>query len=638
MGRRKVLRAALAQINTTVGALQENSALVKTAYYQAIDAGASLVIFPELTLTGYPPEDLLLKPSFLEDTRAALEGLLPCMTRGVVIIGYTESTSEGPRNSAAVIAAARILDVYHKCTLPNYGVFDERRYFIPGTRCPVYELGPWRIAVNICEDLWVTAGVPTVQAKQGQANLMINLSASPYHAHKGAVREAWVSQQARHFGIPILYTNLTGGQDELVFDGQSLAVDGSGHLLARAPQFAPHILLVDLPVPLANGARGSAARDSAPGVGTDPAAAALQLDPFALPLAEDLFALRASDLPEVMVTPQAPRASDSSKGTIAPEGPRKESAAEAIAPVQHSCLSHGRIHPVLGDEQEVYCSLILGLRDYVQKNTFRGVVIGLSGGIDSALTAVIAADALGPDAVVGISMPTNYTADASRAGAAGLARNLGIEFHEIPITGLFHEMVRQLAPLMHNAPPDVTEENIQARLRGTILMAYSNKRGHLVLATGNKSEVAVGYCTLYGDMVGGFSVLKDVLKTSVYRLARWRNAQSAQHPPIPADTLSRPPSAELRPNQKDTDSLPPYETLDPIVKALVEDESSPRQIVSAGYNRELVDRIFRMIQGNEYKRRQAAPGIKITPRAFGRDRRYPLTNRYRTESRGSAGS
>jgi NAD+ synthase (glutamine-hydrolysing) len=592
------LRVALAQVNTTVGDLPGNRELVEEAYRKAVLAGASVIVFPELTLTGYPPEDLLLKPAFLDDTRACLEALAPQITRGIAIVGWIEASSEGPRNAAAILARGRVRDVYRKCTLPNYGVFDEKRYFAPAQRCPVYDAGPWRIAVNICEDVWARGGVPALQACAGKANLMLNLSASPYHARKGRVREHLIRFRARELGLPIAQTNLVGGQDELVFDGQSLISDAAGAVIARAPQFLPHVLLVDVPLPGAP-ATARAARplleDEPPGA-VPPPAAALELDVVDL-----------NDLADEL------RAVPGNAGASSP--------AEWIS-AQHTW-------PTLADEEEVYCALTLGLSDYVRKNGFRGVVIGVSGGIDSALTAAIAADALGPDAVVGISMPSGYTSVGTRHDARRVAENLGIAFHEIPIGGLFAQTLRELRPMLDDRPPDVTEENIQARIRGMILMAFSNKFGHLVLATGNKSEVAVGYCTLYGDMVGGFSVLKDVLKTQVYRLAEWRNAQSPAAPPIPVDTIARPPSAELRPDQKDTDSLPPYETLDPIVKALVEDDAAPGDLLARGFDERMIERVFAMIQGNEYKRRQAAPGIKITPRAFGRDRRYPLTNRYR---------
>lgn len=569
------LRAALAQINTTVGDLAGNRTLAERAYAQAVAAGAHLILFPELTLAGYPPEDLLLKPSFLEDARDGLERFASQVSAGLVIIGFPEQTPAGIHNSAALISGGRILDIYQKCALPNYGVFDEQRYFTPGQRGPIYEAWGLRLAVNICEDLYVPDGIAARQAREGAPDLMVNLSASPYHARKGSWREELIRTRARSFGCPILYANLVGGQDELIFDGQSFMVAGNGELLARAAQFTEDLLIVDLNLA---GTRTSGA--AAPPV--------------------------RSGTPPIERVPL----------TVAPAGPIASPAPVGIA-------------APLSEDEEIYNALILGLRDYVAKNGFRGVVIGVSGGIDSALTAVIAADALGPEAVIGISMPSDYSSETSRAGAAELASNLGIEFHELSIAALFTQMNAALAEPFQHAAADVTEENIQARLRGTLLMAFSNKLGHLVLATGNKSEVAVGYCTLYGDMVGGYSVLKDVLKTQVYRLAHWRNAQSPDRPPIPEDTLIRPPSAELAPDQKDTDSLPPYEILDPIIRGLVEEETSPRDLVAQGYEREIVDRIFRLIQGNEYKRRQAAPGIKITPRAFGKDRRYPLTNRYR---------
>jgi NAD+ synthase (glutamine-hydrolysing) len=588
------LRIALAQINTTVGDLPGNRALVEEAYRKALAVRASIVVFPELALTGYPPEDLLLKPSFLEDTHASLEALAAKVTRGIVIVGFTQASPEGPRNAAALLAAGRVRHVYRKCTLPNYGVFDEKRHFVPGHLCPVYIVGDWRIALNVCEDLWAAEGVPALQARAGGANLMLNISASPYHARKGRLRERMVRRRARELGVAVLQTNLVGGQDELVFDGQSLAAGAGGHLLARAPQFAPHILLVDLPRP---GAFTPAPEDPGPIESVPPPDGPLELETIPL---EDL----AAELTEIRPEPAEAR--------------RREPA---------EWISVQRVARELAEEEEVYRALELGLADYVRKNGFRGVVIGLSGGIDSALTAVIACDALGPEAVVGISMPTGYSSAATRSDARALAANLAIAFHEIPIERLLRRALEDLRPLLGDRPPDVTEENLQARIRGMILMAFSNRFGHLVLATGNKSEVAVGYCTLYGDMVGGFSVLKDVLKTQVYRLAHWRNAAGGA--PIPPETLTRPPSAELRPDQKDTDSLPPYEILDPIVKSLVEDDAAPRDLLAEGFDAATIERVFAMIQGNEYKRRQAAPGIKITPRAFGRDRRYPLTNRYR---------
>jgi len=608
MAQSDVLRAALVQINTIVGDLPANRKLILDAYRRAIDAGASLVIYPELTFTGYPPEDLLLKPSFSDDTLSSLQKLLPEIQTGVVIVGLTDPCPGGMANGAAIIANGQVRDIYHKCTLPNYGVFDEKRYFQAGSRCPVYEIGPWRIAVNICEDLWVRGGVPKIQVTEGEANLMVNLSASPYWARKGTYREELFRSIARIYQIPILHINQAGGQDELVFDGQSMAVSDSGEILARGPQFESHLMLVDLPAPMES---SSVKTSDTPSI-----KAGTPIDFTAYPLIDSLpdphfdKALKidfpALDLPPAILS------------------------APALVDLPAGSTTLNFVHEILGEEEEIYAALITGLRDYVSKNGFGGVVIGLSGGIDSALTAMIAVDALGADAVVGVSMPTEFSSASSRQGAADLARNLSCQFHEIPISCLFEHMITDLKePLLKDDPFDVTEENIQARLRGAILMAFSNRLGHLVLATGNKSEIAVGYCTLYGDMVGGYAVLKDLLKTEVYRLSRWRNEQSPDSPPIPEDTIIRPPSAELRPDQKDSDSLPKYDQLDPIITALVELEQSPREIIAAGYDKETVNHIFGLIQGNEYKRRQGAPGIKITPRAFGRDRRYPLTNRYR---------
>jgi len=602
--RPETIRVALAQIDTVVGDFARNMERVLAAWEEARDGGAVLCVFPELTLTGYPPEDLLLKPSFLDDSRAALEALAPRITGGLALVGFADPSPAGPRNAAALLAAGTVHAIYHKCTLPNYGVFDEKRYFQPGDRCPVYEIGALRLAVNICEDIWVSGGIAPLQAGPGRATLMANLSASPYHALKGRVRETLVSTRAARLGLPLLQTNLVGGQDELVFDGQSLACDAAGTLLARGPQFAESVVFVDVPMDVP--AHGPATR---PGGGRPPR------DDFTRSLAPENLVLEPLALPVLQAELGA--AGRPARGTGSRDG-AKGSGVRSIS-----------IHPELGEEEEVYRALCLGLADYAGKNGFAGVVLGLSGGIDSALTAVIAADALGPGAVVALSMPSAYSSAETRADARRTAENLGIAFHEIPITAIFERARGELAPIFRGRPSDITEENLQARIRGMLLMAYSNKFGHLVLATGNKSEVAVGYSTLYGDMVGGFSVLKDVLKTHVYRLARWRNALPGGRPPIPESTITRAPTAELRPDQRDTDTLPPYEILDPIVKALVEEDAAPRDLRAAGYDAETVERVFRMIQGNEYKRRQAAPGIKITPRAFGRDRRYPLTNRYR---------
>lgn len=625
------LRIALAQVDTTVGDFPGNVERIVTAWKLASAAGAAITLFPELTLTGYPPEDLLLKPSFLDDSQRFLERLAGRITKGIVLVGFANGSPSGPHNAAALIAGGRVRDVYHKCTLPNYGVFDEKRYFRPGRRCPVYAIGPWRIAVNICEDLWARDGVPAMQAQAGAANLMLNLSASPYHARKGRSRERLVVMRARRLGLPVLQTNLVGGQDELLFDGQSLAADASGRLIARARAFTEQVLLVDIDRAAARDAAESHPAADQPqdergrdehGRDEPEEEASSILGPSDPPPADELVldVVEHPDLAsELTVEPRS----------LAPSTPAPASG--FVATGGAILLSSQTIHPELGEEEEVYRALCLGLADYARKNGFEGVVLGLSGGIDSALTAVIAADALGPQAVVALSMPSQFSSSETREDARETASRLGIRFHEIPIDEIFRDAKSALATVFRGLAADITEENLQARIRGMLLMAFSNKYGHLVLATGNKSEVAVGYCTLYGDMVGGFSVLKDVLKTQVYRLARWRNAQAraGDLPPIPEPTIDRAPSAELKPEQKDTDSLPPYEVLDPLVVAFVEEDASPRDLRAAGHAADLVDRVFAMIQGNEYKRRQAAPGIKITPRAFGRDRRYPLTNRYR---------
>ncbi len=621
------LRLVLAQIDTTVGDLRGNAHLILDAYREALAAGAEMVVFPELALTGYPPEDLLLKPSFLEENTQQLAELAKAIDSAFAVVGYVASDG-GPRNAAALLHEGRVVHSYYKCSLPNYGVFDEKRYFLAGTQCPVYDLGHCRIGISVCEDLWTYDGVPRIQAEAG-AQMLINISASPYHARKVELREAILRTHARRFGIPVAYVNLVGGQDELVFDGGSMVVDSQGRLLARAPQFRSSLVVCDLPLEPAQPSGQSLLRSEEDG-------ARKAFETLVPPQGRDMRALRALSAVRIEVrgTPPVGRAAEGKQiePAEAPDLPtelRSGLRASGVAAAwRRPFLVEGRPLEELDALEEVYSALLLGLADYVRKNGFKGVVLGLSGGIDSALTATIAADSLGPAAVVGISMPSQYSSESSKQGARDLARNLGIGFHEIPINGIFERTLSDLQGLFRDLPPDVTEENIQARIRGMIVMAFSNKFGHLPLATGNKSEVAVGYCTLYGDMVGGFSVLKDVLKTQVYRLAKWRNSATPKNPPIPEDTLTRPPSAELRPDQKDTDSLPPYEVLDPILRGLIEDELAPRELVAQGFAREVVDRVFRMVQANEYKRRQAAPGIKITPRAFGRDRRYPLTNRY----------
>jgi len=533
------LRIAMAQVNVTVGDLYGNGRILLDAAARAREAGAHIVVFPELALSGYPPEDLLLKPQFLRDCRAALDALGPQMPDLVALVGFPDHDAGCVYNAAALVRNGAVDRIYHKMELPNYGVFDEKRYFVPGSKPLRFEVAGRRVCVTICEDIWVE-GSPAAHSA-ADADVTVNLSASPFHAGKLARRREVAAGFARRTGTTVVYTNLVGGQDELVFDGGSLAVDSAGELLAAAARFEEHLLCVDLP--------------GAP--------------PITMP----------------------------------------------------------ELDPV----DEVYRALVLGTRDYVRKNGFERVVIGLSGGIDSALTACVAAEALGAENVTGVTMPSQYTSDGTLNDAARQADALGLRLITVPIEPVYNAYLSALAEPLAGAEPDVTEENVQARIRGNLLMALSNKFGWLVLTTGNKSEFAVGYCTLYGDMAGGFAVIKDVPKTLVYDLARHVNRRAGREA-IPQSIIDRPPSAELRPDQKDTDSLPAYEVLDPILEQYVERDVAPAHIAAPGIPRELVERIVRLVDRTEYKRRQSPPGIKITPKAFGRDRRLPITNRYRPQA------
>jgi NAD+ synthase (glutamine-hydrolysing) len=555
------MRLSLAQINPTVGDLSGNTTRIADAARRANDLGADLVIFPELALTGYPPEDLLLLPRFLRDTQSALRTLarrlpsaLPCL------IGTPDGKPGALFNAAALMFGGRVRGVYRKQHLPNYGVFDEKRYFMPGDAPLLISVGGNTIGVTICEDVWVADG-PALQAAKRGARLIVNLSSSPYHAGKLRQREKILKDRVKECGAPLAYCNLIGGQDELLFDGGSLVLDGRGKTIARAPQCEEALLTVDIPLPDA---------------GRVPAGA-----------------IRAPFFPQKN-RPMLPNPS------TVPTDPM----------------------------HEIYSALCLATRDYVRKNGFQKVLIGLSGGIDSALVACLAADALGPDNVVGVTLPSRFNVAETRADAEEVARNLGVAFHSIPIESTVTEFLKALAPLFAGRARDLTEENLQARVRGTILMALSNKFGWLVLTTGNKSETSVGYSTLYGDTAGGFAVLKDVPKTLVYQLSRWRNARPGT-PPIPETTLTRPPTAELRDNQKDQDSLPPYDLLDSIVEMYVEGNKSIPEMTRAGIDKATATRVLKMVDLAEYKRRQSPPGPKITPRAFGRDHRKPIVNRYR---------
>ncbi len=573
-------RLALAQINATVGDIEGNARRILAGIRAADEAGADLVAFPELALTGYPPEDLLLKPSFIQDNLEALQGIAASVGDIVVVVGFVDRADD-IFNAAAVLHAGRLVASYHKQFLPNYGVFDEDRYFRPGSGAPVFRLGDVTFGVNICEDIWYAVGPANAQSLAG-AELIVNVNASPFSDQKPASRKRMLATRAADNHAIVAYVNMVGGQDELVFDGSSMVFDPSGELLAQGRAFEEELLVVDLDVSAVFRERLHDPRR------------------------------RKEHLASEVREPAVPI-------VVAAERPRSGSRPAAPPPALAQPLSR---------VEEVYRALVLGTRDYACKNGFRQVVLGLSGGIDSSLVAVVAADAIGAENVLGISMPSRYSSEHSKSDAAELARALGIEYRVVPIEPGFQGMLDTLAEVFCGRAPDVTEENLQARVRGQILMAISNKLGHLVLTTGNKSEMATGYATLYGDMAGGLAVIKDVPKTLVYQLARYRNTVGPV-PVIPENVLFKPPSAELRPNQTDQDSLPPYEVLDPILEAYVEDDRTTGEIVQMGFDEQTVRRVVALVDRSEYKRRQAPPGIKVTTRAFGRDRRLPITNRYR---------
>jgi len=585
----RILRIALAQINTTVGDLDGNAALVLRGVSAAREVGADLVVFPEMTVTGYPPEDLLLRPQFIADNLAALNRIARTLKKGIAaIVGFADRASgaagrqDAVYNAAAVIRDGRIVAVQHKTCLPNYGVFDENRYFQAAHHSSVVVLNGMTIGVNICEDIWFPDGPARAQSLVGDAEVIVNISASPYHRGKLRMREDMLTTRALDNVAVVAYTNLVGGQDELVFDGNSLVVDQHGGILARGRAFEEDFVVADVDVDAVSRSRAHDPRRTE--------------------------ARRALERHGVVV-----------KKTVLSARHR---------PVRRRLVHGGRptVPPPL---DAVYRALTLGIGDYAGKNGFEKAVLGLSGGIDSALTAVLAVDALGTSNVVGLFMPSPYSSAESREDAEAVARRLGITFHSLPITELFHAYRALLAPLFTGRPSDVTEENLQARIRGTLLMALSNKYGWLVLTTGNKSEMSVGYTTLYGDMAGGFAAIKDVPKTLVYELARWRNGREAD-PLIPTRVLTRPPTAELRPNQTDQDSLPPYEVLDPIIRGYVEEDQGTADLVAAGFDRHTVEYAMALVDRSEYKRRQSPPGVKITHRALGKDRRMPITNRYRS--------
>ena len=645
------LRVALCQCNLPVGDLAGNLDRLRDLIACASERGADLTVFPELSATGYPPEDLLLNPRFTEAAADGVRRLAASVTGTVAVVGLPDLAGD-LHNAAAVLAGGEVAAVYRKHFLPNYAVFDEQRYFARGDAALTVDLGGVRVGVTICEDLWYPGGPGRWAAIDGGAVVLVNLSGSPYHRGKGVERERMLAQRAADYGCFVAFCNAVGGQDELVFDGHSLVIDPAGRVVARGAQFEEDLLVVDLDILSATRRRlhdprwrqAGADRDrvrsvaveaAAPTGPAEPAPPGEPADdpdaPFAdgrgrhgvreAPRSEPAGARHAAPRRDAPARPveSAPRATPTSDRRMAVRGPAPPRPAES-AP---------RVRPPLGPEAEVYRALTLGTADYFRKNRFRHAVLGLSGGIDSALALTVAADALGPGAVTAVSMPSRFTAAENRDDARELADLLGVELLELPIADLASAYDRALAGPFADAPPNVAEENLQARIRGNLLMALSNKFGWLVLTTGNKSEMSVGYATLYGDMAGGFAVLKDVLKGWVYRLARWRNRDGEV---IPQRIIDKPPTAELRENQLDTDSLPPYDVLDAVLEAYVEEDRSPEDIAGAGLDPALVDRIVAMVDGAEYKRRQAPPGVRISVRAFGRDRRLPITNLYTPRS------
>jgi NAD+ synthase (glutamine-hydrolysing) len=576
-----IIRVAMAQINPTVGDLDGNASLVLDYIERARGAGADLVAFPELAISGYPPEDLLLRPHFVRANREALSRVVDASKGLIVVVGFVDTDGSDIYNAAAVIVDGKLVDSYHKSFLPNYGVFDEERYFQSGTRAPVYVFGGVRIGVNICEDIWYPGAPAKLQALLGDAQIIVNISSSPYHAGKVKDRERMLCTRAEDNAVALVYCNLYGGQDELVFDGNSVIINEGGQIIARGRPFADDLIVADIDV-------------------------------------ERVFSERLHD-------PRRRR----ERLRVAPESSIYIMEFDyALGPVSGRPQLETRVEERLDDVAEVYMALVTGTRDYIRKNGFDKVYLGLSGGIDSALTAVIAAEAIGAENVFTVFMPTRYSSGESARDARLLAENIGIHFQVIEIEETFEQYKRMLAPTFKGLPEDTTEENIQARIRGNILMALSNKLRGLVLATGNKSEMSVGYSTLYGDMVGGFSLLKDVPKTLVYKLSAYVNTRGPKAV-IPEYVIKRAPSAELRPDQTDQDTLPPYDILDAILEAYIEKDMSIQSIIEMGYKPETVRWVVKAVDTAEYKRRQSAPGIKITPRAFGRDRRMPITNKYR---------
>ena len=573
------LRIGMAQINTTVGDFAGNTQKILKFVDEARSLGVDLITFPELAICGYPPEDLLLKPHFIEENLRFLDKVVAGSSGLTIVVGFVDAKDD-IYNAAAVIYDGKLAGVYHKICLPNYGVFDEDRYFQSGSECPVYVINGISVGINICEDIWSESGPATAQAYSG-AEVIVNINASPYYFGKGNLRERMLTTRALDNVAIFAYNNLVGGQDELVFDGNSLVLDEKGRVIARGKQFEEDLIVADLDV-------------------------------------EAVFRTRLHD----------PRWE---KGALLLEEQPWHSTKVVISEVPSADPKPPllpRQLPVRDIPGEVYDALVLGTHDYVLKNGFEKVLIGLSGGIDSSLVAAIAVDALGSSNVVGVTMPSRYSSPTSVSDAESLAHNLGTRLITIPIEETFHAYLEVLAEAFKGTEPNVAEENIQARIRGNILMALSNKFGWLVLNTGNKSEMATGYTTLYGDMAGGFAVIKDVPKTMVYELAKYRNSIAASEL-ISSTIIDKPPSAELKPDQRDADTLPPYDLLDPVLTAYVEEDKSVEQIIAMGFDKKVVEQAAQLVDKSEYKRRQAPPGIKITPKAFGRDRRLPITNRFK---------
>lgn len=601
------LRIGLCQLNPTVGNIDGNHDKVADGIRRARSMGVDLLAFPEMVMSGYPPEDLLLKPSFIERIEERTHDLAQLTHGMTVVVGAVERDND-LYNSAVVLHDGAITGSYRKRMLPNYGVFDENRYFMPGKNNPVFVRGKSIIGVNICEDIWYPGGPVEEQVLRGGAEIVVNISASPYHAGKAQQRKRMLCTRAADNQAVVCYVNLVGAQDGIIFDGGSLIVNEEGQVLAEGEMFAEDFLVVDLDL-------------------------------------EDVFSARLHD-PRLRKGrafdggDPSPRISLPQHGTpVGGTAPTSEAGEGGVAVVREAKPAIDP-RPVVQQReltQEIYDALVFGTRDYVRKNEFGTVCIGMSGGADSSLTACIAVDALGSEGVIGVSMPSVYTSEASLEDAEILAKNLGIRLLEIPIREVFSEYEKVLAKPFEGREPDITEENLQARIRANYLMALSNKFNWMVLTTGNKSEVSVGYSTLYGDTAGGFAVLKDVYKTMVYELLRYKNA-NATPPPIPERVLTRPPTAELRREQTDQESLPAYDILDPILRMYVEEDRSLREIVELGYEDPIVRKVIRLVDRAEYKRRQSPPGLKITPRAFGKDRRLPITNQWRSTPPPEAGS